>query len=137
MANLQYFNYPGFGERSRKDVHYSQAVRIDNRIEVSGQGGWSPLTEAIPTTLSAEIDQAFSNVALALTTAGGQGWSQVYKVRLYAVINEELTWGDYMEHLVRNLREWCPGHAPVLTGVGVAGLAVEGMRVEVEVEAVV
>jgi hypothetical protein len=43
MSHLQYFNYPGFGERSRKEVHYSQAVRIDNRIEVSGQGNhYSP-----------------------------------------------------------------------------------------------
>jgi hypothetical protein len=38
MSHLQYFDYPGFGERSKKELNYSQAVRIDNRIEVSGQG---------------------------------------------------------------------------------------------------
>lgn len=38
MSHLQYFDYPGYGERSKKDVNYSQAVRIDNRIEISGQG---------------------------------------------------------------------------------------------------
>jgi enamine deaminase RidA (YjgF/YER057c/UK114 family) len=38
MSHLQYFDYPGFGERSKRDLNYSQAVRIDNRIEVSGQG---------------------------------------------------------------------------------------------------
>jgi hypothetical protein len=38
MSHLQYFDYPGFGERSKRDLNYSQAVRIDNRIEISGQG---------------------------------------------------------------------------------------------------
>lgn len=42
MSTLQYFDYPGFGERSKRDVNYSQAVRIDNRIEVSGQGQTLP-----------------------------------------------------------------------------------------------
>ena len=43
MSHLQYFDYPGFGERSKRDLNYSQAVRIDNRIEVSGQGTSTPL----------------------------------------------------------------------------------------------
>ncbi|CAI6332449.1 unnamed protein product [Periconia digitata] len=134
MSHLQYFNYPGFGERSRKDVHYSQAVRVDNRIEISGQGGWDPTTEAIPTTLSAELEQAFSNVALALTTAGGKGWEQVYKVRMYIVVNEgdSKEWGEALGLAAEALRRWCPDHAPILTGVGVKGLALEGMRVEIE-----
>lgn len=38
MSNLKYFDYEGFGERSKRDLNYSQAVRIDNRIEISGQG---------------------------------------------------------------------------------------------------
>jgi hypothetical protein len=38
MSHLQYFDYPGFGENSKKALNYSQAVRIDNRIEISGQG---------------------------------------------------------------------------------------------------
>jgi hypothetical protein len=40
MSHLQYFDYPGFGERSKRDLNYSQAVRIDNRIEISGQGSY-------------------------------------------------------------------------------------------------
>jgi len=43
MSSLQYFDYEGFGERSKKDLNYSQAVRIDNRIEISGQGPSTPL----------------------------------------------------------------------------------------------
>jgi len=34
--------------------------------------------------------------------------------------------------LVRNLRKWCPDHAPVLTCVGVKELALGGMRIEIE-----
>jgi hypothetical protein len=38
MASLQYFDYEGFGDRSKRDLNYSQAVRIGDKIEVSGQG---------------------------------------------------------------------------------------------------
>jgi hypothetical protein len=38
MSTLQYFDYPGFGEQNKAALNYSQSVRIDNRIEVSGQG---------------------------------------------------------------------------------------------------
>lgn len=38
MAHLTYYNYPGVGETHRRDYHYSQAVRIGDRIECSGQG---------------------------------------------------------------------------------------------------
>lgn len=38
MSHLQYFDYEGLGQRVRKDTHYSQAVRIGDIIECSGQG---------------------------------------------------------------------------------------------------
>jgi len=38
MAHLQTFCYKGFGENMKKDLWYSQAVRIADRIEISGQG---------------------------------------------------------------------------------------------------
>jgi hypothetical protein len=47
MSHLQYFDYPGFGETAKRDLAYSQAVRIDNRIEISGQGYF--LSISIPT----------------------------------------------------------------------------------------
>lgn len=37
--------------------------------------------------------------------------------------------------LGRNMRKWCPDHAPLWTCIGVAGLAEETMHVEIEVEA--
>lgn len=38
MAHLQYYNYPGYGERAVETYKYSQAVRVGDRIECSGQG---------------------------------------------------------------------------------------------------
>lgn len=42
MSHLTYYNYPGVGERNAQNFKYSQAVRIGDRIECSGQGT-SPL----------------------------------------------------------------------------------------------
>ena len=81
--------------------------------------------------LEAQYDQAFSNVDLALRTAGGKGWSQVYQVRSYHLpLNNEA-----MEIMARGLRKWCPDHQPVLTAVGVPRLGNDDMRVEIEVVA--
>lgn len=38
MASLKYYNYPGVGEQNKENHWYSQAVRIGDRIECSGQG---------------------------------------------------------------------------------------------------
>ncbi|KAH7364666.1 endoribonuclease L-psp family protein [Rhexocercosporidium sp. MPI-PUGE-AT-0058] len=131
MSHLQYFAYKGFGEESRKSTWYSQAVRVGDRIEISGQGGWDPLTSNLRADLADEIDQAFANVDLALKDAGGKGWSQVYKINMYAVdlLSEEGT-----ALVIGNLKKWLPDHQPLLTFVGVKELAF-GMRIEIEVVA--
>ncbi|KAF3047181.1 hypothetical protein E8E12_011573 [Didymella heteroderae] len=72
MSHLQYFDCEGaFAERSRREINYSQAVRIDSRIEISGQGGWDRLTENIPESISDEVNQAFDNMEHAVQLAGG------------------------------------------------------------------
>lgn len=38
MSHLPYFAYPGVGEENRENYHYSQAVRVGDRIECAGQG---------------------------------------------------------------------------------------------------
>jgi len=38
MSNLTYYNYEGHGKRQQKAFWYSQAVRVGDRIECSGQG---------------------------------------------------------------------------------------------------
>ena len=61
-------------------------------------------------------------------TAVGSGIEQVYKLNIYfAPLTEEA-----MEPCGAALKEWFPKHAPLLTGIGVEKLALEGMRVEIE-----
>ena len=38
MSHLKYYAYEPFGSRQRQNFHYSQAVRVGDRIECSGQG---------------------------------------------------------------------------------------------------
>ncbi|MBE3046040.1 hypothetical protein IMZ48_26570 [Candidatus Bathyarchaeota archaeon] len=51
MSHLQYFSYEGFGDRVRKETHYSQAVRIGDKIEISGQGESLPFSLPLPPPL--------------------------------------------------------------------------------------
>ena len=41
MNKPEFFITPGYGERQLRMFHYSRAVRIGNRLETSGQGGWN------------------------------------------------------------------------------------------------
>ncbi|KAI4710028.1 hypothetical protein J4E89_005260 [Alternaria sp. Ai002NY15] len=146
MSHLQYFDYPGFGERSKRDLNYSQAVRIDNRIEVSGQGtspiayrlsnaehisgGWDRTTEEYPEDLSKEVDQAFDNVEHAIRQAGGEGWDQVYKTRIFVTVPID----EIAEPIVRNLKRRCKNHGPLMTVMQVVALY-KTMKIEIEAEA--
>src|ERR1700757_5339990 len=40
VSKLEFFDAPGYGEIARTRNYYSQALRIGDRIEISGQGGW-------------------------------------------------------------------------------------------------
>ncbi|KAH8647680.1 endoribonuclease L-PSP [Xylariales sp. PMI_506] len=131
MSHLKYFAYEGVGVRNQKSFSYSQAVRICDRIECAGQGGWDPLTGNFNTEINAQIDQGFKNVEINLKDAGGKGWSQVYRVTSYHVpINTEA-----ISAMVRNFKKYMPDHQPVWTCVGVPRLGEDDMRVEIEVYA--
>lgn len=133
MSHLQYASYPGFGEHALESTHYSQAVVVPPGpiITISGQGGWSPEAPfSINPNIEQQVEQAFSNVDLALRIAGGKGWSQVYKIRIYATAFDE-----GVDPMIRALKKWCgENHRPALTVVGVNKLAFD-MKLEIEVEA--
>jgi enamine deaminase RidA (YjgF/YER057c/UK114 family) len=149
MSAPKFTIYPGLGEWARDNLHYSQAVRIGNTIKISSTkhqtnprvpspGGWNPSADQsdpstwISSDLNTEIDQAFANVELALKSAGGKGWSQVYSIRSYHLPADEAT----TSAMVRNLQQYCgTDHRPIWTEIGVATLGLPTMRVEIEVEA--
>ncbi len=69
MTKPEFFVTPGYGDRQLADLHYSQAVRIGDRVEISGQGGWDDDFN-FPATLHGEIERAFDNVERTLVVAG-------------------------------------------------------------------
>jgi enamine deaminase RidA (YjgF/YER057c/UK114 family) len=80
------------------------------------------------------VDQAFDNVEMALKQAGGKGWEQVYKTRIFWVARDGLTFDEIAPEVVKNLTKYCPDHGPLLTCIEVKGLYLE-MKIEIEVEA--
>ncbi|KAI1025253.1 hypothetical protein LB504_010035 [Fusarium proliferatum] len=131
MSHLKYYAYEGVGVRNKQKFKYSQAVRVGDKIECAGQGGWNPETGEFYKEINEQIDQAFRNVELNLRDAGGKGWEQVYRVNSYHVpINNEA-----LEAMVRNFKHYMPNHEPIWTCVGVTRLGEDDMRVEIEVVA--
>jgi enamine deaminase RidA (YjgF/YER057c/UK114 family) len=72
----------------------------------AASGGWDPQTKVIPEDINAQIDQAFENVELALKSAGGKGWSQVFRVNSYHIPMDDEALGA----MVRNFKKWVPDH---------------------------
>lgn len=132
MEKAEFFVTPGYGERQLTGMHYSQAVKIGNRVETSGQGGWNDDWQ-FPESLADEIAQAFRNVERTLATAGA-GWEHVVHVNSYHV-------GGFPpgvnEVMVKLFRHYMPNHAPIWTSLGVAALGDPTMRVEIRVTAIV
>jgi len=131
MNKPEFFATPGYGERQLKLYHYSQAVRMGNRIETSGQGGWNDAWE-FPQSLEDEIKQAFINITRTLETAGA-GWKHVIHINSYHVDFEP----KVNEIMSRLFRHYMPDHAPIWTLLGVAKLGDPKMRVEIRVTAIV
>ncbi|WP_435792524.1 RidA family protein [Amycolatopsis tolypomycina] len=127
---------PGYGPRHLEALHYSQAVRIGNRVEISGQGGWDDNT-VFPADLEEEIVRAFDNVERTLATAGAS-WADVVSVDSFHIPTAPDTIGD--EHtrvMVEQFRKRMGDRAPIWTQIGVAALGAPGMRVEIRATAVV
>lgn len=61
MGRPQFIVTPGSGEARRKDLHFSSAVRIGDRVETPGHGGWNDDLE-IPSEIDEEIKATFGNI---------------------------------------------------------------------------
>ncbi|MFD5825829.1 Rid family hydrolase [Lentzea sp. NPDC060358] len=132
MSKVEFFATPGYGETQAENVHYSQAVRIGDRVETSGQGGWSDDFE-FPETLEEEIVRAFDNVERTLNTAGAT-WADVVHVNSYHVV--ENGFDEHNRVMVEQFRARMGERKPIWTESGVTALGHPKMRVEIRVTAV-
>ncbi|KAF5676181.1 l-psp endoribonuclease family [Fusarium heterosporum] len=133
MSELKYTSYEGAGQYLTKLLGYSQSVRVGDKIEISGQGGWTFENETLNFAESQleQIDQTFINVDKTLKTAGGKGWVQVYKV---TSLHTEIT-PEVGQRMAENYKKWMPDHKVIWTQYGVKQLGAPEMKVEIEVVA--
>jgi enamine deaminase RidA (YjgF/YER057c/UK114 family) len=131
MTRPEFFVTPGYGEGQLARLSYSQAVRVGDRIETSGQGGWSDAWE-FPESRHDEVVRACDNVERTLQTAGAS-WADVISVQSY---HTELDYDEFTS-MAGELRARIPTHAPIWTAVGVTRLGHPKMRVEIAVTAIV
>ena len=123
---------PGSGEKFRENLHFSSVVKIGNRVETSGQGGWNDELE-IPGAIDDEIAAAFRNIELVLSKAGAS-WDHVIHVNTYHVGGFPPIVNDT---IVKLYRRYMPNHAPIWTQVGVEALGLTTMRFEIRVTAII
>lgn len=129
MSKATFHNYAGTEEKS-ESLHYSQATVINGIVKTSGQGGWDS-DGVIPSDPVKQIELAFENVAKALEAAHkGLTWKNVYAVRSYHIDIDGTA-----DHVINGFRRYMPDHRPVWTCVEIAKLGIEGMLIEIEVEA--
>ncbi|BCS17192.1 uncharacterized protein APUU_10020S [Aspergillus puulaauensis] len=130
MASLNYSVYKEVEDQSH-DLYYSQAVIVGNIVKTSGQGGWDS-TGNIPTDVEKQVELAFENVSKALRAANsGLSWDNVYAVRTLHTDIEKSA-----DFVIAGFKKHMPKHRPIWTCVQIEKLGVEGMQVEIEVEAI-
>jgi enamine deaminase RidA (YjgF/YER057c/UK114 family) len=137
MTAPKFFDTPGYGQITRTQYSYSQALRIGDRVEISGQGGWDDDFTFSVESLEAEIEKAFDNVEKTLAAAGA-AWRDVVNVRTYHVPSgDEAIGEDHMSATVDQFRKRAGEHLPLWTALGVKALGLPEMHIEVEVVAIV
>lgn len=136
MSKPEFFATPGYGDMFLASRNYSQAVRVGDRVEISGQGGWDDDLN-FPESLEEEIVQAFDNVERTLATAGAT-WRDVIHVNSYhrAATPEEI--GEETNRImVEQFRTRLGDRAPIWTETGVTAFGAPPMRIEIRVTAIV
>jgi enamine deaminase RidA (YjgF/YER057c/UK114 family) len=130
MAAPRFLVPKGYGEFMRDTYHYSQGVQVGDLVFVTGQGGWDDAFE-IADDVDVQIRHAFRNVESVLAEAS-LTWADVIDITSYHVGVSE----SVLATMVQELRSHCPDHQPLWTVIGVAGLALPTMKVEITANAV-
>lgn len=135
MNTPEFFATPGYGDVLKAHLHYSQAVRVGDRVETSGQGGWDDELN-IPESLDDEILLAFDNVERTLSAAGA-GWADVFSVDSYHVVDSSESFAVHNRVMVEQFRSRLRERAPIWTQTATPALGLPTMRVEIRVTALV
>jgi len=124
--------YPGTGARNTEAFHYSQAVKVGSIIKTSGQGGWDTEGNIVADT-TAQIAKAMENVLTALQAVDASvTWRNVYSIKSYHTDLDAT-----FDVMVEQMRTVMPDHKPIWTCVQIGKLGIEGMAIEIAVEAAV
>jgi enamine deaminase RidA (YjgF/YER057c/UK114 family) len=124
-------NYAGTDSKSEA-FHYSQAVKVGNIVKISGQGGWDAEGSMASSALK-QVELALENIEKALQSVDKSlSWKNVYAIRSYHTNIDESA-----NLCIEGWRRVMPAHRPVWTCVEITKLGIEGMQVEIEVEALV
>ncbi|WP_447035041.1 Rid family hydrolase [Streptomyces sp. DSM 118878] len=136
MSQAQFFVTPGYGDTLLAQLNYSQAVRVGDRVEISGQGGWDDEI-TFPESLEEEIVRAFDNVEKTLAMAGA-GWHDVIALDSYHIPSADDFIGELPTRVMaEQMRRRMGERAPIWTQIGVPALGAVGMRVEIRATAIV
>jgi len=115
----------------RPGTPYSPAIRWDKLLFISGQTGSDPVTRAFPADIEAQTRLALDNVK-ALAEAGGASLETALKMTIHMT---DMT--NEFAAMNAVFREYFPKDPPSRTTVGVAHLARAGLKVEIDMIAVV
>ncbi len=137
MSTVTFGITPGYGQKLHDALGYSSAVRVGDRVEISGQAGVDDNLE-IPDSLQEEIVRAFDNVERTLATVGAT-WADVIHVNSYHKVapGEDTIGDDHNAVMAAQFRLRLNGRAPIWTETGVTVLGLPAMRVEIRVTALV
>jgi 2-iminobutanoate/2-iminopropanoate deaminase len=115
----------------RAGIPYSPAIRWDKLLFISGQTGSDPVTREFPEDIKAQTRIALDNVK-ALAEAGGASLDTALKMTIHMtdMMNEFAAMNEVF-------REYFPKDPPSRTTVGVAHLARAGLKIEIDMIAVV
>jgi len=122
-AEIEFLN----SDAALPDVPFSQAVRVDNLLFISGQIGVIPGTREFPEGgFDAQAHQVMTNVK---DTIEGFGSSMDRVVKCLVMIEDMDRWGDFNAIYV----QYFPGSKPARSAFGADGLA---LNADFEVECI-
>jgi enamine deaminase RidA (YjgF/YER057c/UK114 family) len=128
-ATREHFAPPGW-EGSYHDIHYTPALRIGDRVIVSG----IPAIEGVDDESKARW--AFQQLKLHLEAAGAT-LADVVELNSFHVAKDHAEFRARIEPVLKVHREFFPEHYPAWTAVGTTALFSAGAPMELRAEAII